>query len=263
MNSEKFPFTPEEEAAREINPELSESKEVRSYPEEFSRALEQGTGEFILEHFLDARMVQMANEKDDQGRRYYHQPGFDLVVGWGKEKEEVKIAVDVSISEDSSQTFKKMKMRRDLDSSIDFSGKRPVVDIHDESGKVISEKVPFASLLYGEKATEEWKNAFSAWLESGQKGRVIDWIKDQTAIKVNIIVSLTAAIEESMQSFPEYRSRLAPIREVLSAKIAELKEEAAGRPGGARSAHGMIRHQVLDHGTKRNYRDPFPRSPLQ
>lgn len=221
--------------------------EPMPYPESYDRMIEQATGEFIMEHFEDAASVTLADQKDDEGLKYYHQPGFDLVVGW---EDGTSIAVDVSATHSEEREFRKMKHRRDLDPSLDFSGKRPVVDIHDPDGKVLKRKVPFAAVLYSPKSEQEWKKASGLWEKHGKKGKVIDWIEDQLAVKVDIIVNLSAAIQESARNFPAYREALKPAETLLQRKIAELQKEVEGRPGSHRDFHDMIRHRRLDEGTR-------------
>ncbi|MBI2054878.1 MAG: hypothetical protein HYT39_02140 [Candidatus Sungbacteria bacterium] len=252
MNQERLNTTPEEVASIAVNREILKNPDVkREYPDNFDRALEVMTAEFIAEQFDAAQQVIMAETKDDLGKHTYHQHGFDLAIQW---ENGVWTAMDVSDTHSPEEEFKKMKRMRDLDETLDFTGKRPLVDIHTRDGKVLAKQVPHATVLYGPKAEAEWKKAYAVWVENGQRGMVADWLEDQLAVKINIIADLYRSFEYEAENFPQYRSQFKPVRDILEAQIKKLMEEAESRPDSRREIYDLVRHRELRQGSKKPQR---------
>ena len=251
MTHEEF-LRPEEKAAGVINREaLKDPAARREYPEDFDRALEVMTAEFAVEHLEGVQQVIMAERKDDLGKHTYHQHGFDFAIQWENGR---WIAIDVSDTHSPEEEFSKLKRMRDLDSSIDFTGKRPLVDIHDREGKLVAQQIPHATVLYAPKAEAEWKKAYLAWVENGKKGAVADWLEDQLAVKINIIADMYRSFEYEAENFPQYKNKFQPVRDILERQIKKLVEEAETRPDSRREIYDLVRHRELRQGSKKPQR---------
>ncbi|MBI3627862.1 MAG: hypothetical protein HY220_03955 [Candidatus Sungbacteria bacterium] len=241
-------WSPEEQAAREINPRIEPLEDSPGYAEDFSLALEQMTAEFMMEHFEGVKEIRQAERNDDLGKPY-HQHGFDFAVRWGNG---AWMAIDVSDTHSPEEEFSKLKRMRDLDASIDFTGKRPLVDVHDKEGKVIQKQIPHVTLLYAPKAEAEWKKAEKAWLENGKKGKIGDWVEDQLAVKINILAGLYRSLVYEVEKFPQYKENFKKARDVIDEQIKKIAEESAGRPDSRREMYDLVRHRVIAEGSKKH-----------
>lgn len=230
MSSEGI-LKPEEIAAAGVNRALPRVE--REYAPDFSHALEQMTGEFIVEHFDNVRQVTFATLNDDMGLRFHSQHGFDFVIEWrpeeevpGQWKEGPKLAVDVTHAQSDLVREEKRTRYINLDPFVESGYNRPVVDVHDGDGNVIARKVPHATVFFSKKGENEWRRAAAAWESGGKKGTVADWVESPLLIKAEILAGILSSIERSRAQFSSYNSQFREASNLLLREVKRLAQEA-------------------------------------
>lgn len=205
MSPEQF-IRPEEEAAAEINQAIGERRE---YPDKFSAVVEQATGEFIIEHLNRVREVRFATPQDDAGLPY-DQKGFDMVLVWDNG---MRMAVDVTITQDSQRLAKKLGPRL------------PLVMEHDKDGKIITKDIPQATVAYSPEGEDDFYKAYALWQGNGRKGKISDWLRDPVGIEIEILAGLYRSFVEAQGRNPAQAEPFKRAIETLALQIESIATE--------------------------------------